>query len=173
MVLTISMRLVIGKYQLPMKVAFFLCTAAWNLILMLDNLMRRGLLLANQCCIFQREGESVVHHFLHCDVAHALWGDVLQLFGIYWVMPESEKNFFIFLEKLAWETWFGYLELNSGMLDVDCLEEKNRCSFDNSESSMDQLKSGFHCTLFDCSRCLGFADCFSPFDFPISLGPPF
>lgn len=48
---------------------------------MLDNLIRRGLLLANQCCICQREGESVVHLFLHCDVAHALWGMCFNCLG--------------------------------------------------------------------------------------------
>ena len=51
-------------------------------------------------------------------------GDVLQLFGIHWVMPESVMN-----SLFCWRNWLGKhgsdtwkLELNSGMLDVDCLE---------------------------------------------------
>lgn len=40
----------------------------------------------NSMC--RRAGESVDHFLLHCDVANALWRDVLQIFGIQWAMPE-------------------------------------------------------------------------------------
>lgn len=77
--------------KIPRRVVFFLWTAAWTWILTLDNLMGMGLLLVNWCCICRRTRESVDHLLLHCDVTHALWGAVLQLFGISWVMPESIK----------------------------------------------------------------------------------
>ena len=51
-------------------------------------------------------------------------GDVLQLFGIHSVMPESVMN-----SLFCWRNWLGKhgsdtwkMELNSGMLDVDCSE---------------------------------------------------
>ena len=80
-------------------------------------------------------------------------GDVLQLFGIHWDMLESVKNFLFFrrnwLGKHGSDTW----NLIPGCLMWIVWKDKNRHLFDNSESSLDQLKFGFHCALFDCSRC--------------------
>ena len=72
---------------------------------------------------------------------------MLQLFGIHWVMLESIKNFLFF-----WRNWLGKHGLDTWKLILGCLmwivwKDKNRHSFDNFESSLDQLKSGFHCTL--------------------------
>ena len=52
-------------------------------ILTLDNLMLRGLPLANCCC----NAESLDHLLLFCLIAHSLWMYMLRLFGIDWVMP--------------------------------------------------------------------------------------
>ena len=49
----------------------------------------------------RRVGESVDHFLLHCDIANALWRDVLQIFGIQWVMPE------LVMSLLFWRNWFG------------------------------------------------------------------
>lgn len=106
--------------------------------------MRRSLPLANWCCMCRKEGESVDHLLLDCDVAHAFW-----------------------------EAWFEHLELNSGMCDVDYLEEMEPCcSFENSGSSLDHSKSVLHCTLYDWSRSWGFIDCSSFFVFLASLRLP-
>ena len=59
-----------------------------GMILTLGNLMKRGLPLVNWCCIHQRNRETVDHLLLHFDVAYALWGDVLKMFGMHWVMPD-------------------------------------------------------------------------------------
>ena len=47
----------------------------------LDNLMLRGLSLANQCCMCYCNEESVDHILLHYPVAHSLWVQMLHVFG--------------------------------------------------------------------------------------------
>ena len=43
----------------------------------LDNLMLRGLPLANRCYMCCRSAESVDHLLLHCPVAYSLWVQML------------------------------------------------------------------------------------------------
>ena len=57
-------------------------TAAHGRILTLDNLMRRGLSLVNRCYMCCFNEESVDHLLLHYPVAHSLWVQMLQVFGI-------------------------------------------------------------------------------------------
>ena len=58
-------------------------------ILTLDNLMLRGLSLANWCCMCCCNEETVDHLLLLCPIAHSLWVHMLQIFEIHWVMPGS------------------------------------------------------------------------------------
>ena len=51
----------IWKVKVPKRVAFFMWTAAHGQILTLDNLMLRGLPLANCCCMCCCNAESVNH----------------------------------------------------------------------------------------------------------------
>ena len=63
--------------------------------------------------------------FSFCSVvAHVVWGGGGCASVIWDSLGHARVGyeFIILLEKLAWEAWFGYLELNSGMLDVDCSE---------------------------------------------------
>ena len=89
-------------------VAFFVWIVALFQILTLDNLMRRGLLVVNQCYMCRFKGELMEHLLLHCDVAHALWVNMFRIFEVQWVMlgsvdPRLCCEFTILLEILAWE----------------------------------------------------------------------
>ena len=57
----------IWKAKIPRRVAFFVWIAVHGQILTLDNLMLRGRILVNRCCMCHR------HLLLHCPVAHSLW----------------------------------------------------------------------------------------------------
>ena len=63
----------VWKAKIPKRVAFFVWTAVHGQILTLDNLMVRGRILVNRCCMCHRNEETVDHLLLHCPIAHSLW----------------------------------------------------------------------------------------------------
>lgn len=46
---------------MPTKVPFFVCCAAKDEILTIDNLIRRQMVMVNWCSMCLRDGESVAH----------------------------------------------------------------------------------------------------------------
>ena len=81
--------------------SFFLWIAARDSILTIDNPVKRGQSLVNQCCLSCAR-ESMNHLLLHCKYAHALWCEVFLMFGIQWVMPKT-VTFLLY----GWRNWFG------------------------------------------------------------------
>jgi hypothetical protein len=75
----------IWKVKVPVRVSFFAWTAAPGRILTLDNLRKRGLIVVDWCSMCKRSEESI-DNLLHCDVACALWGVLLSLFDVKWVI---------------------------------------------------------------------------------------
>ena len=73
----------------PLRVAFFIWTAALGKILTIDNLGLRKLRITDWCFMCKCNGEYVDHLFLHCYIASNLWSTILGLFGVGWVMPKS------------------------------------------------------------------------------------
>ena len=65
---------------------FFVWTAVHGQILTFDNLMLRGRILVNRCCMCHQ------NLLLHCPVAHSLWVYMFQIFGTQWVMPGSVES---------------------------------------------------------------------------------
>ena len=65
--------------------------------------------------------------------------------------------------------YFKYLEFDFRLLDVDCLVGTNSCSFEDTEKTLEELKVLCQCSLFEWSRCWGFTDCSSLFEFMFSL----
>ncbi|KAG7984487.1 hypothetical protein I3843_04G163600 [Carya illinoinensis] len=77
------------KVKVPPKVAFFCWVASLGKVLTTDNLRRRGLFIADWCVMCKKDGESVNHLFLHCEVSRFLWDEVLSWTGLHWVMPKD------------------------------------------------------------------------------------
>jgi hypothetical protein len=76
----------IWKVKVPLRVSFFVWTAALGRILTLDYLRKRGLIVVDWCSMCKRSGESIDHLLLHCDVARALWSVLFSIFYVKWVM---------------------------------------------------------------------------------------
>ena len=84
----------IWKTKAPLRVAFFLWSAALGRILTADNLRCRGIILVSWCYMCKADGESVDHLLLHCSYAKELWDMIFVFFGIHWVMPRHVIDLF-------------------------------------------------------------------------------
>ena len=130
-------------------------TATHSWILTLDNLMLWGLSLVNWCCMCCCNEEFVDHLLLHCPVAHSLWIQMLQVFGIQWVMPGSMESL-----VSCWSYWLGKFTLDIRNMVPGCLMwvvwmERNWRSFEAKEKLLVQLQALCQGTLFlfDWFRC--------------------
>ena len=80
---------IIWRSKAPLRVAFFVQTAALGNILTIDNLMKRKVKIIFWCYMCKCNGESVDHLMLHCPIISDLWSMIFSLFGVFWVMPKS------------------------------------------------------------------------------------
>jgi hypothetical protein len=63
-------------------------------ILTVDNLRKRNIIIVDRCCLCKRDGETVDHLILYCDVASTLWIHVFTRFGMSWVVPKRVIDLF-------------------------------------------------------------------------------
>ena len=79
----------IWRTKAPLRVAFFVWSAALGKILTLDNLRKRNIVLVNRCGVCKKEEESIDHLLLHCESGQFLWNGFFSRFGLAWVMPRG------------------------------------------------------------------------------------
>jgi hypothetical protein len=72
----------IWRSEIPLKVAFFICSTALGKILTLDNLRKSNLIVVDWCCMCKKSRKTIDHLLLHCKVAKALWNIFLGLCGL-------------------------------------------------------------------------------------------
>jgi exonuclease III len=84
----------IWRCKVQKRVAFFGWNAALGKMLTHDNLRKRNIVVVEWCCLCKKNGESVDHLLLHCEVATYLWHSVFTLIGMEWVMPEKVIDLF-------------------------------------------------------------------------------
>jgi hypothetical protein len=78
----------IWHVKAPLRVSFFVWTAALGKILTHDNLRRRHIVVVERCCMCKKSEESVDHLLLHCDVPRDIESFFYSLIGVEWVMPQ-------------------------------------------------------------------------------------
>ena len=61
-------------------------------MLTLDQLKKRGRVLANRCFLCGKDEETIDHLLLHCFVAGLLWDLLLAIFGVNWVFPKLVRE---------------------------------------------------------------------------------
>ena len=72
---------------------------------------------------------------------------------MHWVMPGSMAGLLS-----CWHQWLGKHNSNIWNLILGCLMwivwmERNHCSFEKMEKTLDELKVSCQCSLFEWSRC--------------------
>jgi hypothetical protein len=127
--------------KVPSRVAFFGWIAALGKILTHDNLRKMSIVVVEWCCMCKKNGESVDHLLLHCEVAARLWNYVFTLFGVEWVMPRS------FLDVLACWNWMGGRDISKAIWRMVPLcvtwciwRERNARTFGDKECSVDGMR---------------------------------
>lgn len=83
----------IWRSMMPAKASFLLWLIHFGKALTLDNIQKKGMQIANRCCLCRQSEETVSHLFLHYSVTKDLWGEFLQRVCIRWVCPETFPNF--------------------------------------------------------------------------------
>lgn len=70
---------------IQLKVSFLLWELWWDRVLTVDNLIRRGMIIPNRCCMCMADAKSFGHLFIHCAWVRPLWGYYLSHFDVNWV----------------------------------------------------------------------------------------
>jgi hypothetical protein len=135
------------RTQAPLRAAFFAWSAALGKILTVDNLRKRHIIIVDKCCLCKRDGESVDHLLIHCDVVSTLWNAIFNRFGMPWVMPRRVIDLFA-----CWWKWKAKeccdLEDGANLHFLVCLEGKKLRCFEDVESSMEDILALFFHMLY-------------------------
>ena len=145
----------VWKVKAPRRVSFYVWTAVWDRILTGDNLRDRRMVFVEWCIMCRCNGETVDHLLLHYDKAYRLWSLVFRSFGIFWVLPRAVAD-----TLFGWWNWPGKQVSSIWNLAPLCLmwclwKGRNRRTFEDMESSDDQLLAFISGSLFDWSRAWG------------------
>jgi hypothetical protein len=138
----------IWRTKVPLRVAVFGWTAALGKILTHDNLHKRNIVVVGWCCMCKKNGETVDHLLLHCEIARALWHTIFNRFGLLWVMPRRVGDLF--------DCWWSGGRPRSAVVWkmiplclMWCLwSERNARCFDNSSRTLEELIHFFFTTLY-------------------------
>ena len=123
------------------------------------------------CIMCRHCGETVAHLLLHCEMAYRIWSFVFITFDLSWVVPRSIPDLLF-----GWWNWLGKHSSQIWNLVPFCIfwciwKERNRRTFEDLDSSGDQMLASFSGTLFDWSRVweLTSSDSLSSFISSLSL----
>ena len=105
-------------------------------MLILDQLKKRGIALANRCFLCGEEEETIDHLLIHRSKDRLLWDLFLAIIGVNWVFPMTIKEIL-----LSWHaTFVGKKRKNVWMtasLNIfwTIWHKRNNIAFDNKEFS--------------------------------------
>ena len=106
----------------------------------------------DRCIMCRYCGETVDYLLLYCEMAYWLWSFIFITFGLSWAIPRSISDLLF--------GWWNWLRKHSSqiwnLVPLDILwcvwKEQNQRTFENLDSTGDQLPASFSETLFDWSR---------------------
>jgi hypothetical protein len=125
----------------PSRVAFFGWTIALDKILAHDNLRKRSTVIMEWCCMCKKNGESVDHLLLHCEVATQLWNYVFSLFGVEWVIPQSFLNLLACWNRVGGRDISKVIWRMVPLCIIWCIwQERNARTFEDKKCSVDGMR---------------------------------
>lgn len=74
---------------IQLKVSYFVWKLWWDCPPTMDNLIKRGMMDPNWCCLCMLAGESSRHLFLHYPWVSYFWNYVCTRLGMEWIHPGS------------------------------------------------------------------------------------
>jgi hypothetical protein len=134
--------------QAPPMAAFFAWTTALGKILTVDNLRKRKIIIMDRCYLCKRDGESVDHLLLHCDVASTLWNLVFSRFGMSWVMPSRVIDLFACWWKAGRLMSAAVWKMVPICIFLFIWKERNLRCFEDMKNSLEDIVASFFRMLF-------------------------
>ncbi|KAG2664931.1 hypothetical protein I3843_16G102500 [Carya illinoinensis] len=123
---------------------------------MLDNLRKCGIIVVEWCFMGKKNGETVDHLLLHCEVARALCNVIFCRIGLAWVMLLRVVDL-----RECWNGIHGCSEVGAAWkMTPLCLMwciwmEKNERCFNDKERSLEQIWNFFVQSLLSWISALG------------------
>lgn len=119
------------------KIIIFVWLCFRKKILTMDNLQKRGFILANRCQLYKKDYESIDHLFFGCPYVLSLWGTLLRSFKTSWVLPNEVRNLMEqwqcpFRSSILRRAW----DLSMAHLLWNVQKEINRKSFEGVERNV-------------------------------------
>jgi exonuclease III len=130
----------IWRSKVPSRVAFFGWNAVLGKILTHDNLRKRSIVIVEWCCMCKKNGESVDHLLIHCEVATRIWHYMFTLFGIEWVMPQKVLDLFACWNHVGGRDLAKAIWRMVPLCVIWCIwRERNARLFEDKECSVDEV----------------------------------
>jgi hypothetical protein len=110
---------------------------------------KRHAIVVNRCCMCKKNGESVDHLLLHCDVVYAIWSVFFFPvgLGLAWVIPRRVVDLYV-----CWWTTYSTRSADVWNIVPTCLwclwRERNNKSFEDRERTLEKIASLFFKTLY-------------------------
>ena len=137
----------------PTKVSFFSWEVTWDRILSIDQLKKRGWVLAGFRCTCKDADESVEHLLIHCGQ--------LESYDTFSSSSLAFRGFFLFLLRICWRDstvalWVGKKRLVWRTTPLCLLwiiwKEQNQRTFEGEQHTIQALKSSLITNLYIWSQ---------------------
>ena len=89
----------------------------------------------------KKNGESVDHLLIHCEVATCLWNYVFNLFGVEWVMPQKVIDLFACWRQVGGRDLSRAIWRMAPLCVMWCIwRERNARIFEDKECSVEEVR---------------------------------
>ncbi|KAG2697914.1 hypothetical protein I3760_07G127600 [Carya illinoinensis] len=114
----------------------------------MDNMRKRGCVVTDWCYLCKKNGESVDHLVLHCEVTREPWDEIFHRVDVAWVLPSRVVDFLGCWRKIQVCHQVAAVWKIIPLSIIWCIwSERNARCFEDKEHTMAELKNFFFHTL--------------------------